>query len=160
MSYAAEESRLKEIAARRNDGKVEYNSSLYMNPKSHYLGVLGEWCLSQLTGIPFDENEYAAGDGGSDFHLVDVKGSSYWRSPDLKLFEKDLESTSDYFALAAVNEPLKQVRYVGFISKADFKSKMITKNYGHGKRLVIEFGGLIEELPPISALTTGVSDGQ
>ena len=76
-------------ATRRHEDKKNRNSSRQLTDveraiNTHYMGLVGEYAFSRLTGLPIDTSERPFGDNGVDFTLktkhgsftVDVKTSS------------------------------------------------------------------------------------
>lgn len=80
--------RLWRIGELRSKQKLLYESSQYLEPASHELGVIGEWTFGRLVGLQAAEDINPLGDPGFDFPGVDMKAAKIFRYPWLKVREE------------------------------------------------------------------------
>jgi hypothetical protein len=112
---------LMEIGRRRTEGKRLYNSSEYLHPKAHEMGVVGEWRVATLLGQPYATDVSTFGDDGYDLPgNIDVKCSESFKYPWLKVrVEKAVPGRR--FALVAMDFSRRAVRYVGYITSEELQ---------------------------------------
>lgn len=116
-------------------GELEKLSSVASNTRvwsPHYLflGCMGEWLYSRVTGQPRNM-EIKIADGGVDFpDGTDVKATSHWESPYLMRLKTDPFKAARY-VLVAVDMQLRRVRIVGQASREKLENAPLGE-YGYG----------------------------
>lgn len=105
------------IGEARSRQKLQYESSEYLDPNSHELGVIGEWTFGRLVGLPAAEDINPLGDPGFDFPGVDVKAAKIFQYPWLKVREEKIVD-GIVFALVAIDVRQHVVRYCGYADAA------------------------------------------
>lgn len=114
-------------------GRFRRNSGFYI----HFIGLIGEFGVSQFLKVPLNEVIYDNhGDEGWDFDVkkfgkVDVKTTTYFKDPYLRIPVKEFDKNPDvktYF-LVAVDEIDFNYEVVGWISRdkvPEFEQKQLT----------------------------------
>ena len=126
---------LKRIAHARDSQKLKYKSTKNWSVESstHFIGICSEFGFYLETGIRPDFSLKVEGDQGWDFVIdnktFDVKGSTFWGSPDLKEFS-NREKYADIYVLAAVRD-YKEVAIAGWCTREQLKTNP-GRSYGHG----------------------------
>jgi len=122
------------LAEARENQKGDFESTRnWADGSTHFLGLTGELTVSLESGVPMDTDLLIKGDGGTDFVIegqrCDVKTSTYWEDPHLKL-TPDVERRADIYILVAVNEDL-QSRICGWATAGEIdKAELV--DYGRG----------------------------
>lgn len=99
------------LAKRRSGSMGDKETKNSWNPKMnsrkrHYIGVLGEWCWSVLSGHPIDIETIGRGDDGTDFPGgIQVKGADQENMPNLLIPESQYDrKVADHYVLVWVRE--------------------------------------------------------
>lgn len=127
------------IAQDRNSQKGGFASSQYWNKDPHFVGLCGEFIFDFATNLPIDLKLKVKGDGGTDFKLADgrivnVKTSTYWNDPHLKMSEKD--HWVDIFVLAGLDYDRQRCKLFGWATADELRNGQIA-NYGYGDRYTL-----------------------
>jgi len=139
---------LKAIADGRDRQKSGYSSSRYWNRESHFHGLLGEQVYGASIGMEPDKTLRALGDGGIDFPDTDVKTSTFWNDPWLKVPPTD--KPVGKYPLVALDIKGKR-GYVACIFYRPEVGSAPLKDWGHGPMLSLpvphEVLPAVEQLP-------------
>lgn len=143
--------RLQFLGAQRDEQHRKRRSTKnWSQVSTHFLGLCGEYAVSQATGLDFDEQLRPGGDGGADFrwgpHLYSVKATTYWEDPHLKEYQNP-KVWCDFYILVGVDLNGKRVRIAGWTTCQALQGAPL-RYYGHGYMLHIESKGLHPGLPP------------
>lgn len=135
---------MKAFAQRINEQKRGFKTTRNWTAweKSHFYGLCGEAVLSIKTGLPMNMDLDVQGDRGYDFLIgackVDVKASTYLRSPDLKVDpDNNGNPWPDVYCLVALDVKGKRGRIVGWCTAYRLRQSAL-KDYGNGPQLHIE----------------------
>lgn len=126
---------LRAVAKKRDDQKRKFATSRYLNPDSHFHGLLAEHIFGLETGQNINLELLIEGDGGQDFPGTDVKGATYWTNPSLILFTDDALRANKY-ALVALDIEGKRGYLVGYATREEVQKAEI-RDFGYGPRLSI-----------------------
>lgn len=140
VSLAKHWNSLQRKAAERNSMHPGAGTVFDAGPVAvHLKGLCGEKVVSVVSNLPLDEGLYYGGDDGCDFVVngsrVDVKTSTYLRSPDLKI-NCDVDHWADLYILVVLDMPRKRARLAGWASQEQVKAAA-TVNYGYGDRFSV-----------------------
>ena len=126
----------------------------------HYLGMLGEVAVGREIGVPVREDVTKFGDGMVDMEYrgqsIQIKTSSHanLKQERLAFLNYVEEFTTDWLIVCSI-QTASSVAIHGFISRAKFKSKMFTHDFGYGPRVCVKeselsnIGRLQEAVPEI-----------
>lgn len=138
---------LHEHADARHEQKRDFESSRYWHEDSHFVGLVGEWLVSALTGRPYDARRRIEGDGGVDFPRTDVKTSTFVSDPHLKHLV-NAKSWTDFYVLA-VFDPSRAITRVGGWASAEMLRAGEIHDYGHGANFYLPEAVLYSGLPDV-----------
>ena len=113
---------------------------------SHFQGLVAEYLVGHILGIKVNEEVLKAGDGKMDFPNIDVKASSYWREPHLRVFPEDTKRQDINFVLVAIDLKGMRARVCGWASPAMLAHGHVI-DYGYGTRYVLYEDELLPGLP-------------
>jgi hypothetical protein len=102
-----------ELAARRARLHQGHASSRPLSEGHEHVGLAGERHFASLTGLPLDESDRIAGDGGIDFILplgIDVKTA---RKPHFLIVEEG-KVRADIYVLAAYRDDYDATSLIGW----------------------------------------------
>ena len=134
--------------------KQNYKSSRYLNADSHEHSKWGEWLFAEKFGLVDAINWDVQAEGDSyDFLIngktIDIKASSYWRFPELKVFPN--EKKADFYVLVGISKEEKRGRLAGFASYAQLFDEANYVNYrGLGWRYMLAERDLCKDWRVIS----------
>ena len=127
---------LTEIGEERNDQKREFASTRQLTTNPHFDGICGEWAYGMLYGIRPNVQLLVQGDPNPDFSGVEVKTSSYWQDPWLRMFPDD-RFNAQCFVLVALNKPDRSARVWGWASPEEIQNTAVEHIPGQGFRHVL-----------------------
>ncbi len=141
---------------RREAGRREAQKGGYASTRgwaeggsTHLPGLVGELVYGRIIGQEPDWTLRAAGDSGSDFKKVDVKCSTFYHDPDLKIPEGDLADIKvPFLALVAWNREAGTAAYCGWATLEEMQAAEL-KNYGYGPSYFINWRALHEGPCPV-----------
>ncbi len=146
LELAQKRHNAKHIAFRNKD--VEEFSNLNKNKLSdklgvdkqymaHYIGVMGELAWAIANKVEIDQNIYSVRDAGQDFEGIEVKTITYFGKgePELKITKKEYEQRKPpkVYVLARIAVDKNEVELIGKISREDFDTFKVEKQYGPNK---------------------------
>ena len=139
--------------ARENQKGGFESTRNWADGSTHFLGLAGELTVSLESGVPMDIELLIKGDGGTDFLIdekrCDIKTSTYWEDPHLRL-PPDVERRADFYILVAINKQL-QSRICGWATADEIDNSELV-DYGRGAIHSIREIDLLERkqcgLPP------------
>lgn len=138
------------LAGERDGQKRGFASSRYWTDASHFVGLCGEDLVAFLIGQELDAALRIGGDRGRDFlgpdgRVWNVKASTFWDDPHLKLAPQE-RSEAKAFLLCALEARARRVRYVGWAMKELLEMAPL-KDYGYGPRRSLPASMLHKCLP-------------
>jgi hypothetical protein len=131
--------------------KSECDESWLYQFVPHVLGIMGEFAYADYTNDSVDEAIYDVRDDGFDFKgRIEVKTSTFVKSPDLKISQKEFNKRGlqNLYVLCLIdpNEP-DVITVLGSITGVAFKACKKEKQYGGGP---LNWVVGVEDLSPIN----------
>lgn len=111
-------STIERVANERNDQKRAFKSTRQYNKNPHLPGVAGEWAYGLFAGLEPNLELLIQGHPEPDFPGVEVKTSTYYADPWLRMFTEERLRAPAY-VLCALDQPNRKVRVVGWASRRD-----------------------------------------